>query len=553
MIEKIVGRVRGPGETPHNFVFVTPLVSQIKFGEFVYYEIEVDGALRKVLARVVSQEPLRQVPDALFADPSVNPADVAQMQGVEEVTGYELYKVEAQTLGYHDPTMGFVNPRLLPPSTSPVYHASAEMLMEALYKKQPGAIGSATIGSLLNRPPEEVPVVIDVAAVANTHLAIIASTGAGKSYLAGVLIEELMKPENCASIVVIDPHGEASTLQEIANLQDYWVPKGNGSIYMPHVRVVPVGGFMTRIGTIEMGDLYHLLPGLSDRMRSVLYDAYNQAQRRSRERYGGDPERWTLGELKEILREKQEEGDPSAGALIWRLNRTLGNPRLFDNTRHSDLSEICQPGLCSVLRLSQDGDGGRISEGEQQLAVAALLRRIFAARMIGGLDYPVFVIVEEAHIFAPFGSDASSKSILKKIMGEGRKFGVGITLISQRPGKIDGDVLSMCNTQFLMRIVSPNDQQHVAQSVESVGRDLLAELPALTPGQAIIAGSALNTPVLARVRKRDTLHGGASGNAPVAWREKFFGKRAEANRGQGSRSLPPPSVSQDRLDPFGGA
>ena len=95
------------------------------------------------------------------------------------------------------------------------------------------------------------------------------------------------------------------------------------------------------------------------------------------------------------------------------------------------------------------------------------------------LPYPVFTLIEEAHHFAPAHSDAVSGAILKQILGEGRKFGVGVGLVSQRPGKLDGDVLSQCNTQFLLRIVNPVDQQKVRESVESVGQDLLRELPAL--------------------------------------------------------------------------
>ena len=71
---------------------------------------------------------------------------------------------------------------------------------------------------------------------------------------------------------------------------------------------------------------------------------------------------------------------------------------------------------------------------------------------------------------------------MKTILSEGRKFGVAVGLISQRPGKLDADVLSQCMTQFILRIVNPVDQARVAESVESVGRDLLQELPALSKG-----------------------------------------------------------------------
>jgi len=156
-----------------------------------------------------------------------------------------------------------------------------------------------------------------------------------------------------------------------------------------------------------------------------------------------------------------------------------------------------------------------------------LLRRVNKARMMtvrqevdrgeNFLNYPVFALLEEAHRFAPAGASVVSTNILKQILSEGRKFGVGIGLITQRPGKLDQDVLSQCMTQIIMRIVNPIDQQTVAQSVEGAGRAMLAELPALTKGQAVISGVGINTPVMCRIRKRLTQHGGETFDAPSEW------------------------------------
>ncbi len=75
--------------------------------------------------------------------------------------------------------------------------------------------GSAHVGSLLTRNAGEVPVVLSIKDVVSTHLAILASTGAGKSYTAGVLVEELMIPHNRAAVLIVDPHGEYDTLRSI--------------------------------------------------------------------------------------------------------------------------------------------------------------------------------------------------------------------------------------------------------------------------------------------------------------------------------------------------
>ena len=82
-----------------------------------------------------------------------------------------------------------------------------------------------------------------------------------------------------------------------------------------------------------------------------------------------------------------------------------------------------------------------------------------------------------------------------------------------------------------MRIVNPIDQQTVAQSVEGAGRAMLAELPALTKGQAIISGVGINTPVMCRIRQRMTVHGGETFDAPAEWMNWFEEDRpAQAER-----------------------
>jgi DNA helicase HerA-like ATPase len=208
------------------------------------------------------------------------------------------------------------------------------------------------------------------------------------------------------------------------------------------------------------------------------------------------------------------------------------------------------PGRCTILQLSD------IEQHEQQVIVGALLRRVNKARMavVRGepikekgdfVNYPVFTLLEEAHRFAPAGTSVVSTNILKQILSEGRKFGVGIGLITQRPGKLDQDVLSQCMTQIIMRIVNPIDQQTVAQSVEGAGRAMLAELPALTKGQAIISGVGINTPVMCRIRKRLTQHGGETFDAPTEWANWHSSGEQEKREQDNALYVTPPSKEKD--------
>ncbi|OUC07261.1 hypothetical protein RY27_15925, partial [Litorilinea aerophila] len=164
---------------------------------------------------MTGRESVRLFPDSFMADPSVPPAQIAALLGYDSDAS-ELFEITVAVLGYHDSQMGeFINPRVPPAGGSPVYIADDAWLAQILSKRQRGEIGSAHLGSLLSRAPDAVPVALDVRGFTSTHLAIIASTGSGKSYLAGVLLEELMMPYNRASVIIVDPHGEYNTLQEM--------------------------------------------------------------------------------------------------------------------------------------------------------------------------------------------------------------------------------------------------------------------------------------------------------------------------------------------------
>jgi DNA helicase HerA-like ATPase len=527
MIDTIhpIGTVKGPGETPNDYLFIAPDPERrVKHGEFVYYVTAVDGEERAILGRVTGRRPVKLFPDSFLADPTVPPASVATLLGYES-DATELFEITVTVLGYHSQQLGdFINPRVPPVNGASVYIAADELLGAVLSKRRRGERGSAHIGSLLSRPEGAVPIALDVRGFTGTHLAVIASTGSGKSYLAGVLLEEMLAPHNRAAVLVVDPHGEYSTLQEMMNLAEF--SEGN---YKPRVRIFRPDQLRVRIDTLTVADLRYLLPNLSEKMHYQLGRAFSFAQRSAKNGH------YTLEQLLFAVRQtaegkKSDEGsdedDPTTGALVWRLHAALGNSRIFHDFENLELDELFKPGQCTIIQLNE------IDRREQQVIAATLLRRVYQARMETAkgklergdpshLPYPVFCLLEEAHNYAPANADAVSSDVLKTILSEGRKFGVGIGLITQRPGKLDGDVLSQCMTQCIMRITNPIDQNRIAESVESVGRDLLKELPSLSKGQAIVSGASVNTPVMLKVRKRITQHGGQDLDAPAEWAQWF--------------------------------
>jgi DNA helicase HerA-like ATPase len=546
----VVGTAKGPGETPQEYLFISPDPEQrLRAGEFVLYHDPADPRSRPIYGRIVGRRPVRLYPDDFLSNPAVAPQSVADLFGYEGEA--ELFELTVRTLGYFDERMrAFVNPRISPRMGWPIYLATDALLEGVLSKKRRGEIGAVQVGFLLSRAAANVPVVLSGRDFTSTHLAILASTGAGKSYLAAVLIEELMKANNRGSILVVDPHAEYGTLTEMAHRPEFRGADG----YEPVVRVLRPDDVQVRFASLRPGDLRGLME-LSERMNYLLDHSIGQLRDRRKE-LAEARDQWTsddlIREIRYYANRKKDEDDAidlttSAAALEWRIRQLVKESRILSDTGHLDLRRLFQPGQCTVLQLDE------VSQREQQVAVAVLLRRLYQARQDTEngrarrgaetyLPYPVFVLLEEAHHFAPGGDGTNrvvSAEILRTILAEGRKFGLGIGLISQRPGKLDQDVLSQCMTQILMRIVNPIDQNNVAASVEGASRDVLDELPALSKGQAIVVGASVNAPVVVSVRERHTPHGGQDQDAPLRWVEYTDpARRAERERDEAPLAAP---------------
>ena len=520
-----IGTVKGPGESGNQYVFITANNRQVKVGEFVYYEWrspENGTAPLKILGKIGDRRLIDHLPDRIFADTEISPEAIAALVGFMHPNP-EIYEVTVEVVGHFDERLGFMNPRVAPNPGERVYLASDPYLQRVLNKKQPGDIGSAQVGSLLLRPSSAVPVVLDVKELVSTHMAILAGTGSGKSYTAGVLVEELMLTYNRAAVLIFDPHGEYGTLEELRGHPAFATEDG----YAPRVKILKPEDIRIRVSSLDYYDVITLLPSMSDRQQSILHKAFGILNQTHRDH------RWNVNDLMDAVyqadRIQDEDGNEkvgsSASALEWKLER-LARSEYFDTVDHLSPKDLFQPGQVTVFQMNE------ISQEEQQVICAAILRQANQARMNtqkeqiepqdeNYLPYPVFILLEEAHRFAPAHEPSRCKMILRTILSEGRKFGLGVGLITQRPGKLDSDVLSQCMSQFIMRIVNPVDQDSLKYGVEAAGRDLLKELPALTKGQVIISGACVNTPVLCQVRQRLTQHGGQTLDAPDMWQQYF--------------------------------
>lgn len=113
----------------------------------------------------------------------------------------------------------------------------------------------------------------------------------------------------------------------------------------------------------------------------------------------------------------------------------------------------------------------------------------------GGRERPLLMILEEAHSYLNKDSRGLATQGVQKIVKEGRKYGIGAMLVSQRPSEIDSTILSQCGTLFALRMNNSSDRNHVLGSVSDNLEGLMGMLPTLRTGEAIIIGESVRLPM----------------------------------------------------------
>ena len=117
----------------------------------------------------------------------------------------------------------------------------------------------------------------------------------------------------------------------------------------------------------------------------------------------------------------------------------------------------------------------------------------------GGIVRPLLVVMEEAHRYLTGDSSGVASRVVQKIAKEGRKYGVGAMIVSQRPSEVDETVLSQCGTFFALRLSSPSDRTRVRGTLPDGLAGLLEVLPVLRTGEAIVTGEAAKLPMRCRI------------------------------------------------------
>lgn len=113
---------------------------------------------------------------------------------------------------------------------------------------------------------------------------------------------------------------------------------------------------------------------------------------------------------------------------------------------------------------------------------------------VGGRKQPLLVVLEEAHNYLKNGSENISSRVIQTIAKEGRKYGIGIALVSQRPSELDETVLSQCGTIIALRMNNAKDRGFVSSAMQDELQSMISLLPSLRTGEGIVSGEAVKIP-----------------------------------------------------------
>jgi uncharacterized protein len=461
--------------------FQLSLSQAVERGDYLTVEDELHG---KVLCQL----------DDLRRKSDLDLEHAGEMGRGTATTIHENLLGVARVIGYRD-GQGLVKLPTIPfRPGAPVFRADETLIAQVLGLGRHSATG-AYVGLLRSH---SLRIELDINQLVQRHVSVLAKTGGGKSYLLGVLIEELLRHK--VTCVIIDPHGEYGSLRIPAekngvHARFHVESQGFGKQvleFSPDVSLNPKAQPLTfSLRHQEPRDLLTFM-GLTN-VKSFLAPLKALVEEVS----AANPE-YTV---KDLVR-AAERGE---GAILETLHERL---EYVEQTkllapRGTGLSELVQKGTATLINLRG------VAPDVQELVVARIAATLFENRKKGNIP-PLFLVVEEAHNYAPQQGTASCSRVLKNIASEGRKFGLGLCVVTQRAARIDKSVLSQCNTQLILQVTNPLDLKAIAQSIEGLTNGMTEMIQSLPVGVALVTGGGYHTPLFCEVRPRATQHGGES-------------------------------------------
>ena len=353
------------------------------------------------------------------------------------------------------------------------------------------------------------------------HFAILGQTGSGKSWTVASLVQRTVEVMPKAHIIILDLHGEYCWKEDDGTCS-YAFPD-------PTVRHIDARELEIPYWLMAYAELVDLLIERSEReatnqtafFRDCLLEGRQKENATATPTLGlsrvtvDTPIYFSLDNLLDKVRAKNvERVGNRQGPMFGDFDRFLMRieSKLNDSRYDFLLKPKIRTSSASLSSLLRDFVG----LGDNKVAVTIIglssvpfdVRPTVAAQ-IGRLafefnywnpeyrEFPILLICEEAHVYIPRASDsqfAGSRKSMERIAKEGRKYGVGLSVVSQRPHEVSETVLAQCGTFICLRITNPDDQSYIRSLVPESEGDLVSVLAGLGRGEALVLGEAVPLP-----------------------------------------------------------
>jgi hypothetical protein len=352
-------------------------------------------------------------------------------------------------------------------------------------------------------PSTDTRAALYIDAMLGKHFAVVGSTGTGKSTATALILHRICAMAPQGHIVMIDPHGEYSAafqgtgeLFDVSNLaMPYWLMN-----FEEHCEVL-------------------LTSGGSERQRDadILSKCLLMARAKSRQSEGlgkltvDSPIPYVLSELTNIIQLEMGKMDRAGDTAPYqrlknKIDELKGDPRYGFMFSGMLVSDTMAAFLSRIFRLPGNGrpisiiDVSGVPSDITSVVVAVLSRMVFdyAIWSRNEAQRPILLVCEEAHRYVPAtttGNGQAARKVLERIAKEGRKYGVSLGLITQRPSDLAEGVLSQCGTIIAMRLNNDRDQNFVKNAMPEGSRGFLDSIPALRNRECIICGEGVAVPI----------------------------------------------------------
>jgi len=465
------------------------------------------------------------------------------------------------------------------PSSDDDVHLVTKEDLSMIYGSEDGS-RSITIGHISNS--ESLPAYVDIDKLVSRHCAVLGATGSGKSNAVSVILKEIALGDfKSARILLIDPHGEYNNIlnkyskvfrvnakesvEKELNIP-YWALPFNElmKIFPGELNDKKEDYFRQEILKRKIIAAKHLINELSEEtitsdspipfsIKQLWFDL-DDFEKQTHEKSRQPNTKMTLikeGNAENLVSNEyppaaagggtpfmnfQAQGiqgflDGMRNRLIDQRYRFLFNPgewtpeTSLEGKINKDLDKLIQGWIghdkpITILDLSG-------IPSEMMMSIAGTLIKIVYDCLfwgqnlqVGGRQQPLLFVLEEAHNYLKSGEDSVASRTVQSIAKEGRKYGAGLLLATQRASELDETVLSQCGTVIALRMTNNGDKSKVAGAIQQDLDNMISLLPSLRTGEAIISGEAVKIPCRIKFNKISDAPKSSDPKVSVEWKKE---------------------------------